>query len=256
MKKLFSVVLFAALVLVFSACEKQLSEKEVQAMIDKALSEQEEGVSQEEMQDAVDDAIAEYEHFRNHKFVDLGLSVLWATCNIGATKPEEYGSYFAWGETAPKDIYNWSSYTHGAYDTNDAVNEGFTKYNKTDKRATLDPQDDAAHVNWGGAWRMPTFDEQQELLDNCTWTWTTKNGIEGYEVKSKTNDNSIFLPAAGYRNESSLTSNESNYWSSSLYAAYPGSSRCMRFFSKAHYWASSNRDSGYSVRAVCSARKK
>lgn len=137
-----------------------------------------------------------------YAWVDLGLSVKWATCNVGASKAEDYGSYFAWGETAPKDSYTWENYkwangsetTMTKYCTDSNYgNNGFT-----DGKTTLEPEDDAATVNMGGNWRMPTLEEAKELVDNCTWKWTSRNGINGYEVKSKTNGNSIFLPAAGY----------------------------------------------------------
>ena len=124
--------------------------------------------------------------------VDLGLSIMWATCNVGATKPEEYGDYFAWGETTPKEEYNTTTYQY--YDRSTGQ---YTKYG-SDSLTMLEPEDDAAHVNWGGEWRMPTKEEMNELIDKCTWTWTQYNGIDGYEVTG-TNSNSIFLPAAGYK---------------------------------------------------------
>ena len=128
-----------------------------------------------------------------HEYVDLGLpsGTKWATCNVGATAPEAYGDCFAWGETEPKDYYDWNTYKF----TTDGCRT-FTKYNDTDGKTTLDPEDDAAAVNWGGRWRMPTDAEWIELEENCTWTWTRLNGVNGCEVKSKTNGNSIFLPEA------------------------------------------------------------
>ena len=154
--------------------------------------------------------------------VDLGLSVKWANMNVGATTPEGYGDYFAWGETATKETYNWSTY----FDTNDR-GYTFTKYNNEGGKTVLDPGDDAAHVNWGGSWRMPTKAEWQELLNNCTWTWTTLNGVNGYKVTSNKagyTDKFIFLPAAGYRDVSDLYAVGSYgcYWSSSLseYVSY------------------------------------
>lgn len=157
----------------------------------------------------------------NHDYVDLGLpsGTLWATCNVGANSPEEYGDHYAWGETESKDYYNWSSYKFKFTDGG----KTFTKYNCTDSKTTLDPEDDAAAVNWGGKWRMPTDDEWTELRENCAWTWATLNGVNGYEVTSKTNGNSIFLPAAGYRGYASLNraGDYGGYWSSSLDADYP-----------------------------------
>ena len=156
-----------------------------------------------------------------HAYVDLGLSVKWATCNVGANSPEEYGDYFAWGETKPKDYYDWSMYKW----CNQGSNTTLTKYRidsdygTVDNKTVLDLADDAAHANWGGAWRMPTLGEQKELVNNCTWTWTTQNGVNGYLVTSKTNGNSIFLPAAGSRGDSDLYNAGSYgiFWSSSLY---------------------------------------
>ena len=128
-----------------------------------------------------------------HEYVDLGLpsGTLWATCNVGATAPEAYGNYYAWGETETKTNYTWSNYKF----TTDGGTT-FTKYNATDGKIILDPEDDAAAVNWGGKWRMPTQAKWTELRENCTWTWTSLNGTNGYEVKGK-NGNSIFLPMAG-----------------------------------------------------------
>ena len=138
-----------------------------------------------------------------HGYVDLGLSVKWATCNVGATSPEDYGHYFAWGETSPKDEY---------------TEENCSTYEKQINDIAGDAQYDAATANWGGDWRMPTYSEQKELLNNCTWIWTTQNGVKGYNVKGP-NGNSIFLPAAGYRYGSSLyyAGSEGPYWSSTPY---------------------------------------
>ena len=198
-------------------------------------------------------------------FVDLGLpsGLKWATCNVGATTPEGYGDYFAWGETSPKTTYNWSTYKYcnGSYDTLTKYcrNSSFggTVYGTVDYKTTLELTDDAARVNWGGAWRMPKEAEYDELrkASNCTWTWTTKNGVNGYKVTSKKNGNSIFLPAAGYRGSDGLGNAGSycNYWSSSLsmgpsdYAYYVG------FNSSGMVWSNYGylRFKGLSVRAVC-----
>ena len=150
------------------------------------------------------------------KYVDLGLSVMWATCNVGATKPEEYGNYFAWGETEPKTNYDWSTYKWC-----DGTESNITKYNDTDNLTTLLLEDDAAHVNWGGEWRMPSKKETQELIDNCTWQWTTQNNTKGYLVTSKLNGNSIFIPAAGYYLNKTFVETGGNgtkgiYWTSDL----------------------------------------
>lgn len=173
------------------------------------------------------------------QYVNLGLpsGIKWATCNVGANKPEEYGDYFAWGETEPKTIYSWSNYKwcNGSSST-------FTKYNTSsdygtvDDKTVLDIEDDAAHANWGGKWRMPTNEEWEELRSNCTWTWTTIKGTRGYEVKGP-NGNSIFLPAAGVRYNDDLydAGSYGDYWSSSLYMGYPYIAWIMLFYSDYMY---------------------
>lgn len=118
-----------------------------------------------------------------HEYVDLGLSVKWATCNVGATSPSDYGGYYAWGETSTKTNY-----------TGENCKSDGKKMGDISGNATYD----AARAEWGGSWRMPTKAEMQELVDNCTWTWTTQEGTDGYKVTGK-NGNSIFLPAAGHR---------------------------------------------------------
>ena len=119
---------------------------------------------------------------KGHEYVDLGLSVKWATCNVGATTPEGYGDYFAWGETQPKTTYNWSTYKYcnGSYYTLTKYCVDYS-YGTVDNKTTLELTDDAARVNWGGKWRMPTKAEYNELKNssNCTWTWTQKSGVRG-----------------------------------------------------------------------------
>ena len=172
-----------------------------------------------------------------HDYVDLGLpsGLKWATCNVGASTPEGYGDYFAWGETNTKSTYSLDTYTY------------------TDNKPVLDPENDAAYINWGGAWRMPTDAEWQELRDNCTWTWTTLNGINGVEVKGS-NGNAIFLPAAGFRSSNDVfyTGHYGCYWSSSLDAAAPNNAKFVEFRSEnndifRNYYS---RVCGQSVRAV------
>lgn len=187
-----------------------------------------------------------------HEYVDLGLpsGTLWATCNVGATTPEDYGNYYAWGETSTKETYSWDTY----FDTNDGGST-FSKYNNNGGKTVLDPEDDAAHVNWGGSWRMPTKAEWQELIDNCTWTWTTQNGVNGYKVTSNKagyTDKFIFLPAAGYRNASDLSDVGSNglYWSSSLGENVSGKVWYLFFYPGGHGLYPSGRYCGQSVRPV------
>lgn len=146
--------------------------------------------------------------FNGHEYVDLGLTnskgepLYWATCNIGADTPEDYGDYFAWGEVEPKDNYSWSTYKwcNGSKTT-------LTKYNSyaecgtLDKKYTLESEDDAAHKNWGGIWRMPSQDDIRMMYNQCNWSWDSTK--KGFKVTGP-NGNSIFLPAAGYRSGGSL----------------------------------------------------
>ena len=189
-----------------------------------------------------------------HEAVDLGLSVKWATMNIGASSPEDYGDSFAWGETTPKSTYGWETYKwcNGSYTTMTKYCIS-SSYGTVDNKTVLDLADDAANANWGGSWRMPTKAEQDELDSNCTWEWTTQNGVNGYKVTSKTNGNSIFLPAAGCRYDSSLygAGSSGHYWSSSLYADNPLGAWYLRFNSGNFYMSSGDRCYGRSVRAVC-----
>ena len=166
-----------------------------------------------------------------YDYVDLSLpsGTKWATCNVGATKPEEYGNYYAWGETETKTTYNWSTYKwcNGDYDTLTKYNTS-SEYGTVDNKTVLDLEDDAARANWGGAWRMPTDAEWTELRVNCTWTWTDDyngTGVAGRIVTSNINANSIFLPAAGYRDYDDLydAGGYGNSWSSSLYTGIPSS---------------------------------
>ena len=187
------------------------------------------------------------------EYVDLGLSVKWATFNVGASTPEEYGDYFAWGETEPKNMYDWSTYKwcNGSYTTLTKYNNS-SNYGTVDNKTTLELNDDAARANWGGSWRMPTDAEMTELRTNCTWTWTTENGVNGFKVTSKSNGNSIFLPAAGYHSSSGLSNAGSfgYYWSSSLKTDHPNGACSVYFNSNYVYRTYYNRYYGYSVRAV------
>ena len=183
--------------------------------------------------------------------VDLGLSVKWANMNVGAKKASGFGTYFAWGETKSKDYYSWNTYAWSKGDS-----QFLTKYSNTDRRSQLAPVDDAAHVNVGGGWRMPTVDEFEELINNCTWEWTTLDGVNGYNVTSKKTGNSIFLPITGFRYyaDTQFRSIMGVYWTSSLYTGNPNKAWCLEFnFSdiKVHYGnLSSNRFSGRCIRAV------
>lgn len=185
----------------------------------------------------------------SHEYVDLGLSVKWATMNVGASKLGDYGDYFAWGETQPKSIYDWSTYKYcnGSSSTLTKYNTN-SSYGTVDNKTTLDLNDDAANANWGGSWRMPTDAEWEELINNCTWTWTTQNGKNGYKVTSKSNGNSIFLPASSLDKAGSY----GNYWSSSLNTDTPYNAWFVYFYSssvsRSSYY---HRYLGRSVRPVC-----
>ena len=200
---------------------------------------------------------------KGHEYVDLGLpsGLKWATCNVGATTPEKYGKLFAWGETEPRTIYDGNTYKWGTATYDEEYEwwdlETLTKYNTSsdygtvDNKTVLELADDAARANWGGAWRMPTDAEWQELIDNCTGTWTTLNGTNGYEVKGA-NGNSIFLPAAGYRSDDDLLNAGyyGYYWSSSLYAGSPYDAWYVDFGSDSVSGVGNDRCYGRSVRPV------
>ncbi len=188
-----------------------------------------------------------------HEWVDLGLpsGTLWATCNVGANSPEEYGDYFAWGETEPKEKYNMESYKW--YDSSsDKLTKYCTdsKYGFVDNKTELDPEDDAAYVNWGEYWRMPSYDQQSELRGWCTLTWTTQNGVNGLLVTGP-NGNTLFLPAAGFRSSDSFCDAGSNgyYWSRTLYS-FPISAWCLDLDLANAGCSADFRYCGVSVRAV------
>lgn len=193
----------------------------------------------------------------SHEWVDLGLpsGIKWGTCNIGAAAPEKYGTFFAWGETAPHDSgeYSWTTYTlcGGFPDTMKKYNNN-KSYGIVDNKTVLDEEDDAASVNWDFPWRTPTYEDFDELYKNCTWKWKTKNGAYGYLVTGP-NGNTIFLPAAGYRNIESLNfaGSYGYYWTSSLNTANPSQTHVFFFQSSYFGWGTYNRYNGRTVRAVC-----
>ena len=192
-----------------------------------------------------------------HEYVDLGLpsGTLWATCNVGASAPEEYGDYFAWGETETKDNYTWNYYKWCDSNTitlTKYCNDSDYGYNGfVDDKTELDPEDDAAYVNWGSSWRMPTYDQLQELIDNCTWTWTTLNGVDGYLVTGS-NENNMFLPTSGYRYDSSLNfaGSVGDYWSRTLETECPDRALYLIFGESQMYMTLSMRLNGLTVRAI------
>ena len=190
------------------------------------------------------------------KWVDLGLpsGLLWADRNVGAENPEDYGNYYAWGETAPKEFYDWINY---AYRDN---NGRFTKYctvseygqnGFTDYKTTLEPSDDAATVNLGDKVRMPSDSDWQELIDNTTSIWTTRNGVNG-RLLTASNGKSIFLPAAGFSYVSILNpeGEYGHYWSRKLYVRDPNDAWGFYFYNGSQGITSYDRGRGFSVRAV------
>ena len=188
----------------------------------------------------------------SHEYVDLGLSVMWATSNVGATAPEEYGDYFAWGETELKEEYSWINYKWS-----DGSEQNITKYNATDGLTTLLPEDDAAHVNWGGGWRMPSDAELTELRNYCSWEWTSINGENGYRVTGP-NGNSIFFPAAGFYYVNGLTTvnNHGDFWSNSCTASNIKGALHVYFYSNQVLRSTSSRYYGFPIRPVLSKSSK
>lgn len=186
------------------------------------------------------------------ELVDLGLpsGLKWASHNVGASVPEGYGAYYAWGEIAEKDTYDWASYSHcdGTMSTVKNIGENISG-----------TQYDAALMNWGGSWRMPTREEVQELLDNCTWRWTTVNDITGQEATGP-NGETLFFPTAGYKAGSRTYSYGSfgNYWTASHmgnsngggYSLGSGNAYYMNVSNTKAYIDSYYQNEGYSIRAV------
>lgn len=176
-----------------------------------------------------------------HDYVDLGLSVKWATCNVGATSPSDFGDYYAWAEIEPKANYSEDNYVYhndkGQYYVFDSDIEG--------------TEDDAAHIAWKGSWRLPTKEEWDELSSNCNWKWTNKDGHDGYLITSS-NGNSIFLPAAGGYVESKLSYTEMGlYWSSRQMEDFVSGAYGFHFNSSGKGWGDgSYRWQGHTIRPV------
>lgn len=187
--------------------------------------------------------------------VDLGLSVKWGSCNLGASEPEEYGDFYAWGETKLHPSFYWDDYK---WSGDHGINGPFFKYNfdsdfgRVDHKTVLDAADDVAHVKLGGKWRIPTEEEWDELIERCTCTWTSDyngTGVEGLIVTSKTTGNRIFLSAAG-RHRGSFREWGGYYWSSSLATDHPAFAGNLYFSSGYIATSSQERCSGLSVRPV------
>jgi len=194
--------------------------------------------------------------------VDMGLSVKWAACNLGAEHPEDWGDYYAWGETETKDNFTWETYDYYVPTFSSAAKPTLALEEYDDEPLFMDDsipcmklrlENDAAHAVLGGAWRMPTAQEQQELIDGCTWEWVTVNDVTGFKVTAK-NGNQIFLPAAGaYFNKAIDRQNEVGYyWSSTAlrYAKAAGRSYFLQFLEGGYNWQASRRYIGFPIRAV------
>ena len=196
--------------------------------------------------------------FEGHEYVDLGLpsGTLWATCNIGASKPEDYGDYYAWGEVRPKTEYNMKTYKYSKEEK-----RLFSKYTHLTKyyneSSVLQPSDDPATINWGDGWQMPTKKQLLELMKNTISTWETRNGVFG-RLFTATNGASLFIPAAGYRYEGGLVNAGSYgyYWSSSRHTDYPSCAWYFYIYSGNTGMSHYDRSRGHPVRAVRSVRQK
>lgn len=185
----------------------------------------------------------------DHTWVDLDLpsGTLWATCNVGASSPEDYGDYFAWGETTPKTIYNWDTYKY--YN-----GSSLTKYSGNDGLTVLQASDDAATANWGSGWCTPTKEQWEELYNNTSHTWTTQNGVNG-ELFTASYGRSLFLPAAGCVAELYDAGSTGYYWSSSLDTDEQVDAWSFYFDSSGSYVGLTFRFYGHAVRPVRSARQ-
>ena len=194
--------------------------------------------------------------FNGHEYIDLGLpsGTLWATCNVGADRPEDYGNYYAWGETQPKDKYNWTTYQYC-----EGWSSDFTKYCTSsslgyngfvDNLTVLQPEDDAATVNWGNGWCMPTADQLRELRDNTEHVWTMQNGVYG-RLFTANNGNSLFLPAAGlWTSELGSMGDYGSCWSKSLNTDQSAAAWFFYYNSDDYSMANAGRYVGRSVRPV------
>lgn len=236
LQKLFFLLMVGGALCTLQACGDDEEDESVQKPNEEETVKPDDGKEEEKPSDKPSDTM---------EAVDLGLSVKWATCNVGASKPEEYGDRFAWGETTTKSDYSWETYKW-CNGTDNTMTKYCTDndYGTMDNLTTLTSSDDVATVKWGNKWRMPTVKEMIELNDDCIWTWTTQNEVNGWNVEGP-NGNSIFLPSA------SKHGSEAYYWSATLlegtsYLAYE-----FYFFDGLHSWNPAKRYSGKVVRPVC-----
>lgn len=210
------------------------------------------------------DSIVDHNDTLNgHDYVDLGLpsGTLWAICNLGADAPEDFGDYFAWGETLPKELYDWKSYKYGnfvneRYELNKYCSDSVYGLNGfVDNLTLLEPDDDAARALWGSDWRMPTMEEWEELYQNTTYTITALNGVNGCLFEAA-NGHTLFLPASGYWWGSGFNGvGIGVYWSSTINIEFPYRTWGYHINpDSSHVCGSSDRNRGQTVRAVCSVK--
>ncbi len=235
-------------------CIETPTNNDIDSWINKCSSAKREQIKREQVQKEIVNS-KDYSKGKTHEYVDLGLSVKWATCNIGANSPEECGDYFAWGEITKKKDYNWETYKYcrGTFIS-------LTKYNsrkdrgETDYKTILDKHDDAAYIILGYKWHIPTKEELEELVSKCKWTWTTLNNVNGYKIIGP-NGNSIFLPVTGgywHGGKFFKPGLIGTYWSSSLCSGAPSYAYYLGISSNAYninYLY--DRSDGLSIRPVC-----
>lgn len=215
---------------------KQSTEQQVQELLKQSTEQQVQQLPNQSPQQKTQLTIQKT--INGHEYIDLGLpsGVKWATCNVGASFPSDYGDYFAWGEIATKAEYK---------------KKNSETFGKNFEEISGNPQYDAARYNWGGSWRLPSKAECEELKKKCTWTWTTQGGHKGYKVIGP-NGNSIFLPATGLYNGTShrYIGDLGNYWSSTSNESHYQYSYYLNFYSSLYriYWYS--RHYGFSIRPV------
>ena len=194
-----------------------------------------------------------------HASVDLGLSVKWATCNIGADKPEDHGDYFSWGETENKRINSWDTYKYSEGSPKALLkycsNPACAWHELVDSISVLEPDDDVAQVKWGADWHIPTKAQIDELVEGCTWTKTTLNGVEGYRVTGKKpgyTDRSIFLPYTGKYYDGKLFNSRTHgyYWSKECGTITSETAFTLEIYTKGHSMESQPRFESLAVRPV------
>lgn len=248
LQKLFFLLMMGGALCTLQACGDDEEDEPVQKPNEEETVKPDDGKEEEKPSDKPSDTM---------EAVDLGLpsGTLWATCNVGASSPEEYGGYYAWGETEEKEDYDLDTYKYYLGDL-DGDGDNFDSNEYVDIGSNIsDTQYDVAHMKWGGSWRMPTRDEIKELVNHCTWKWTTYNNINGQLVTGP-NSNSIFLPAAGYRDGTdSYGSGSGGYWSATSYESYGDGANGLYFSSSGSAWDYWGSDLGRTVRPVKTGEK-